>query len=106
MLTRTLDLLDRDRSKQRSTRGRYDKPLRAILIRLILDLLHIHLHAILGKDEVFLFHLLASSLAHALDDAVDDEADGGEDADEEEEEDKGEDFGFGHGVCDFLGDAV
>lgn len=79
-----------------------NKPLRTVLICLILDLLHIHLHTILGENNMLLFHLLARVLTHVLDDAVDDVSDARKDSDEEKEEDEGDNIGFGHCVlrCD------
>jgi len=78
--------------------------LRTVLIRLILDLLHIHLHTILGENDMLLLHLLTCGLTHVLDDAVDDVSDARKDSDEEEEENERDDVGFGHCVlrCDAL----
>lgn len=73
--------------------------LSTILIRFILDLLHLHLHAVLAENHILLLHLLARVLADVLHNGVSHVPDAGEDRDEDEKKDEGEDVVLGLCHC-------
>lgn len=52
-------------------------PLTPILVILVLQLLHAHLHPVLAEQDVLLLHLFSRRLAHALRDAVQNEPESG-----------------------------
>lgn len=73
-------------------------PLSLVLVVLILDLLHRHLHPVLGEHDVLLLHVGFCLVANVLHDAVHDESDQSEDANDRHEDDYGEDGVFCHVV--------
>ena len=83
-------------NRRRAIAREQHKPLRAVLVGLVLDLLDLDLHSVLGEDHMLALHLLARVLADILHDAVDDVADDGEDGHEDQEEDEGDEIARAH----------
>ena len=73
-----------------------NKPLTPIDVIFLLQLLYSDRHAILGKHDIALLHLLTCGVCDLLDDAVGDEADNGEDGEHDEEDNEGEEACSGH----------
>lgn len=73
-----------------------NKPLTPIDVIFLLQLLYSDRHAILGKHDIALLHLLTCGVCDLLDDAVDDEADDREDGEHDEEDNEGEEACSGH----------
>lgn len=76
--------------------GQCNPPLTAILVLLVLDLLYLHLHAILREHHMLALHLLARVLADILDNAVDDVAHCSQDCNKESQENQREQILQGH----------